>query len=245
MSVDSVWKPTTRWLWPFVIAMIAPQTQADSPTSFGPGTSRSVPAAGNASARSDQKSASPSLTRPARSITPRDAKSGKKRASGSIWKSLGALLFVVVLIVVGAKLLGKHAPRLNGGIPTETLEVLGKRNIDQRQTIHLVRLGSRILVLGGSQQGLHTLAEITDPVEVDTIAGMCRRDENDGKFTQGFLALFRRKPVTDNQTENEKHRPFEADASSEDDAEPKRIPIDFRSDEPVAHEIRQREEVHA
>ena len=172
---------------------------ADSSTGFRP---RSNTSSNERSSAIGQPEVEKSLSRPSRPITPNSSKKGgQKRGALSLWKTLGALLFVVGLIVLGAKFLGKHAPKFNGGIPPEAMEVLGKRTVDQKQVIHLIRLGSRIMVIGGSPNGLQTLAEITDPVEVDYLAGMCRKESSETPFTQGFLALFRRQPVTE-QTES-------------------------------------------
>lgn len=179
----------------FTWIVVLPATAAHADAANGSGYT-APRTGGNTISRPDAGSTDSTqpISRTARPITP--AKSSKKnqRGSSSILRTIGALLFIVTLIFVGAKLLKKHTPRLSGGIPREALEVLGKRTIDQKQVVHLLRLGSRILVVGGSQQGLQTLAEITDPVEVDYLAGMCQRDETESRFTQGFLALFRREP---------------------------------------------------
>lgn len=74
------------------------------------------------------------------------------------------------------------------GLPPEALEILGRRFIDQRQAILLVRIGSRILVVGSSPSGLQPLGEVNDPVEVDLVAGLCRRNENRG-IGNSFMQL--------------------------------------------------------
>lgn len=101
----------------------------------------------------------------------------------------GGLSVVVALLLGGAILLRKHGPLGPRSLPAEVLQVLGRRALAQRHSMHLVRLGSRILVIGVSQQGLTTLAEITDPVEVDFLAGLCRpvaADAAAGSFGQLF-----------------------------------------------------------
>ena len=112
--------------------------------------------------------------------------------SGSPWKTLGALAFVLALIIVGAKLWKKHGLGIAAGLPAEAIDVLGKRHLDSRQSIHLIRLGSRIIVLGSSTDGLRTLAEVTDPVEVDYLAGLCRQENSGGSAAQSFRTLFSR-----------------------------------------------------
>lgn len=137
------------------------------------------------------------LPRPSRPLSRNGTTKKPQRGTGSMLRTIGALIFVVALIMIGSKFLRKHAPRLNGGIPDEAMQVLGKRAIGQKQVVHLVRLGSRILVIGGSPTGLQTLAEITDPIEVDFLSGMCQQDAPESQFTRGFLAMFRRQPIDD------------------------------------------------
>lgn len=131
------------------------------------------------------------ITRPSGPL--RSAKSGARKSPGvPYWQTMAVLAGIVVVIVVGAKFLKKHGPLLTGGIPEDALEVLGKRAIDRGQTIYLVRLAGRILVIGSSTGGLQTLGEVTDPVEIDYLAGVCRQSSERSALTQGFLTLFNR-----------------------------------------------------
>ena len=137
---------------------------------------------------------------PPRAITPRaggeaDAAGPdvvRGRAGGSWWGSLASLAAVLGMIVLGARLWKKHGPLARAGLPAEALEVLGRRVLDPRQSIYLVRLGSRILVLGATPAGLSTLSEITDPAEVDVLAGSCRPPVEDRPpgTRPSFAALF-------------------------------------------------------
>jgi hypothetical protein len=72
--------------------------------------------------------------------------------------------------------------------------VLGRRSLDNRHAVTLVRCGSRVLVLGFSPQGMHTLAEVTDPVEVDFLSGLCRPSGESTPFAQAIWDVFRREP---------------------------------------------------
>ncbi|QDV50210.1 FliO/MopB family protein [Gimesia fumaroli] len=112
------------------------------------------------------------------------------RAAPSIWGTLGALLVVIAIILVSAKLFKKHSPLASVNLPREVVEVLGKKPLDARQTIHFVRCGSRILILGSSPAGLEMLSEVLDPVEVDLITGMCRERNQSARSNSAFLNLF-------------------------------------------------------
>jgi flagellar biogenesis protein FliO len=133
------------------------------------------------------------ITKPSRTISPPDdRKTENTRSPNSLGTTLVALSFVVLLILVAAKLWSKHGPAIRTGLPPEALQVLGKRQLNQRQTVYLARLGSRILVLGSSANGLQTLCEITDPIEVDFLAGVCRGNDNHTTMAQTFRTLFKK-----------------------------------------------------
>lgn len=128
------------------------------------------------------------LSRPLQRPDP-EAKSASSRRP-SFWTSLIVLSVIVAGLLAAARLLKRHGPRASGGLPAEALEHLGRRTLEQRLSIHLVRCGSRILVLGSSADGLRTLSEITDPVEVDLLAGLCRRRDESSGMAQSFRTLF-------------------------------------------------------
>jgi flagellar biogenesis protein FliO len=57
-------------------------------------------------------------------------------------------------------------PRAGGSLPAGMVQVCGKVPLDAKQSLHLVRIGQRLLVLLESPRGMQRLAEITDPSEV-------------------------------------------------------------------------------
>lgn len=120
------------------------------------------------------------------------------RHSPASWTtSAGALVFVVLTILVLAALWKKYGPRGATALPVDVVEVLGKRPLDQRHTIHLIRCGSRLLIVGASADGLRTLSELTDPVEIDLLTGLCRRQQSEAGAIPSFRQLLNRKPATD------------------------------------------------
>jgi flagellar biogenesis protein FliO len=112
-------------------------------------------------------------------------------ATLSPWTAVSALAVVVGLILVLARIFRRHAPRFSQALPAEALEVLGRRFLDQKQSIVLLRIGSRILVVGSSTAGLQGLGELTDAVEVDFIAGVCRGTRNGPGLGSSFLSLLK------------------------------------------------------
>ncbi len=141
-----------------------------------------APTTANTTARAKPLSPRSPSSRAAQS--PRDTST-----SGAWWTTLSGL--AIVLSVVGglAWLARKHLPQVVRGLPPTVFEVLGRKTIEPRAAVHLVRCGNRILLIGSSPAGLTTLTQFDDPVDVDHLAGMCRAD-SDGQAS--FLNLFHR-----------------------------------------------------
>jgi len=120
--------------------------------------------------------------RPARGISP----------AGSLWTTFGSLLILIAVILIAARLWKRHLPSVGGLLSGDVIELLGRKPIDQKRQLQLIRIGSRILVVGTWAEGMVTLTEITDPSEVDCIAGLCQ-DSTPG-LGEGtpFANLFRR-----------------------------------------------------
>jgi hypothetical protein len=60
-------------------------------------------------------------------------------------------------------------------LPVGVVEVLGRSSLPGRQPLYLVRLGNKLLLLCVTAAGTESVAEVTDPAEVDRIAGLCRQ----------------------------------------------------------------------
>jgi flagellar biogenesis protein FliO len=113
----------------------------------------------------------------------------KPISSVSLWGTVIGLCFFISLFLAGRAWLSRHGPAGFRGLPVDAVELLGRRTIEPRVSIHLVRCGPKILVLGVGPDGVRALTEITDPVEVDFLAGACRRKDSDAS---SFARMFRR-----------------------------------------------------
>ena len=202
-----------------LLASTCSQAHADNRGTSQPGFSgnRRVPEL--ARFRTTQSSKVPVANRripqPTKPIASTGAERSSAAESNSLLKTLAALLVVVSLILIGAKLLRKHSPALKLGLPKDAVEVLGRTSLDPRQHVYLVRLGGQILVLGSSAGELRTLANITDPVQVDLLAGSCKQQA--GRIqTHGLVELFRRFTTP---TPAPVHTPPPPDASGSSDSE--------------------------
>lgn len=90
------------------------------------------------------------------------------------WTPLASLSLVLVLIVVAARVFRRYVPSANPSLPSEALEVLGSSQMDPKLRLHVVRWGSRLLLLGSGPQGVQSLAELSEPAEVENLVKACR-----------------------------------------------------------------------
>ena len=136
-----------------------------------------------------------------RRITPRgetpDGEGAKRSGLPSIGSVLSALALVTLAIFAVARLWKIHGPKLAAGVPREAAEVLGRCRIESKQSLYLVRLGSRILVLGSANGELSMLSEITDATEVDLISAQC---QSGGGTASPFSRLFTARQIADADT---------------------------------------------
>jgi flagellar biogenesis protein FliO len=140
------------------------------------------------------------------------------------WSTLGGLVAVLALVFLTAKVIRKSVPAAQKTLPAEVVQILGRKALDYRHTIHLVRFGSRMLMLGTSQEGTRTLSEISDPVEIDYLAGLCKPSDP-GSVATTFSQLFQRfqnpEPVRDHtDSDAVPQREEEAQTEIEPDSDP-------------------------
>jgi flagellar biogenesis protein FliO len=91
---------------------------------------------------------------------------------GSLAAVLGAFFVFVWFQKRGSK-------RGAGALPPEVVEPLGTIPFVSRQALHVVRFGSKILLVNVTVGGSETLAEIDDPREAERILALCRRHRPD------------------------------------------------------------------
>lgn len=102
--------------------------------------------------------------------TASESKQGGDSAAGAVLTTLVVLLLFALGL---ARLFLKRSPYAVGGLPSEAIDVLGRRVLDPRNSVYMVKIGSRMLLLGSSSNGLSALAEVTDPIEVASLANIC------------------------------------------------------------------------
>ena len=87
----------------------------------------------------------------------------------------GSLFIVIAAFFLLAALLRKVSPKGNRPLPKEAFECLGRYFLTQKHQVQVLRMGSRIVLVSVMPDGVRTLAEITDPDEVVSFLGLCRR----------------------------------------------------------------------
>lgn len=124
----------------------------------------------------------------------RDKDAAKPKASldTSSLITVGSSLAVVLgLFFVVAWVMRRTTPGNCPVLPNEVFEVLGRAPLAARQQAHLVRLGAKLVLLSISPGGVETLSEVTDPDEVNRLAGLCQRARPDST-TAAFRQVFER-----------------------------------------------------
>jgi flagellar biogenesis protein FliO len=131
-----------------------------------------LPPAGSATSTGNVVPLSSSLP-----LAPRrgDARKSAPRASAApaIYSALTSLAVVLGLFLAIVWLLRRAQPRAATVLPREVFDVLGRAALGPRRQAQLVRCGRKLLLLCTTEAGVETLTEITDPVEVDHLAGLC------------------------------------------------------------------------
>lgn len=100
-----------------------------------------------------------------------------------------SLAVVLGLFFLLAWMMRRTAPRGLTALPTEVVEVLGRAPLAGRQQVHLVRCGAKLLLVSVTPTGAETLTEITDPDEVNRLAGLCHQ-ARPGSATATFREVF-------------------------------------------------------
>jgi flagellar biogenesis protein FliO len=118
-----------------------------------------------------------------------DNASTKNPTGGPSAGTFLAGLVVVLLLVLGvAKLLLKRSPYSIGSLPTDAVDVLGRRAVDPRNSVYMVKVGSRLILMGASPSGLSSLAEITDPIEIASLTNVCAAAKQTGPDAAKWLS---------------------------------------------------------
>ena len=105
----------------------------------------------------------------------RDAQAKTPGIANPLVMTFASLAVVLGIFFLIMWIMRRHLPSSSAPLPSDVLEVLGRGLIGQKQPVHLVRLGDRLLLVAVNPDGMETLSEITDPDEATRLAGLCRK----------------------------------------------------------------------
>ncbi len=191
MSADAQMLPAPRFNpvspWPpSVMPNSYSEQDAAQPGGPSPPTMSITPHAALPLARPQGRSAEPALP-----LAPRGQATSvdSDTTTGStLLTTAGSLALVLCLFFAAAWVLRRgtpHSPRL---LPSEVFETLGRAPLPGRHQMHLIRCGHKLLLVSVSAAGADTLTEITDPLEVDRLCGLCR-ENHPGSSTATFRSM--------------------------------------------------------
>jgi flagellar biogenesis protein FliO len=127
----------------------------------------------------------PPIPFPGPEASPRDGRQSPLGGVSSLATVGGSLALVVGIFLLVAWMMKRAAPHAATPLPGEVFEVLGRAPLSGRQEVHLLRCGSKLLLVSVTPAGAETLTEITDPPEVDRLAGLCLQAKP-GSATETF-----------------------------------------------------------
>lgn len=120
----------------------------------------------------------------------RDGSDGNK-VGGGFWRIVPALLLVLALLAGCVWAARKYLPgavRLGGG-GSSSMRVLGRTHVSPRQSIVLVKIGRRVLVVGATAERLTALDSIIDPLEVSELVGQAEAGRSNSATSSFRSAL--------------------------------------------------------
>lgn len=107
------------------------------------------------------------------------------------------LAVVVGLFLVCAWMLRRGGPRPGGALPADAFSVLGRAPLTPQTIAHLLRIGNKLVLVAMTPGGVQPLTEVTDPMEVDRLTGLCASGRGHGPSAefQQVLAQLSREPA--------------------------------------------------
>jgi flagellar protein FliO/FliZ len=112
--------------------------------------------------------------------------------------SAGAgLAIVIALFLLFSWTMHRGGPKSAGVLPESAFAVLGRAPLTAQSFAQLLRVGNKLVLVAMSADGAQPLTEVTDPLEVDRIAGLCMSGKPTGSSAefQQVLAQLSKEPA--------------------------------------------------
>lgn len=85
------------------------------------------------------------------------------------------LAIVVGLFLLCAWLFRKSGPKPTTPLPKDAVAVLGRVPLASNHFAHLIKLGNKLVLVSISPDSVTTLAEVSEPIEVQNLLALCMR----------------------------------------------------------------------
>jgi flagellar biogenesis protein FliO len=102
---------------------------------------------------------------------------------------MSALAVVIGAFLLFAWILRRGTAGTATALPADVVSVLGRVPLAARQFVQLLRVGNKLVLVSLSPGGAETITEITDPAEVDRLAGLCQQS-SPHSTTKAFEKVF-------------------------------------------------------
>ncbi len=109
------------------------------------------------------------------SLEQKTTASGQSRNSHSVpglnesMVKMGGSLAIVLSLFLGLVWVTKRRRPRGFQLTNQTLEVIGQTPLSKNHTLHIVKLGQRLLLVSAGESEVTCLSEITDPVEIEQL----------------------------------------------------------------------------
>lgn len=122
-----------------------------------------------------------------------DRGAAESEPSGGVMQtivSVGSSLMIVAGLFFGLVWVYRKTATSTGGgsLPKQVVNVLGRAPIAARQQMVLVRFGNKLVLVSLVQGDARPISEITDPLEVDRLSGLCESAKPDSSV-QSFRSF--------------------------------------------------------
>ena len=118
-----------------------------------------------------------------KSRAPLELRPSGKESAGSLdkpkssWSAALSMFFSLAVVLsfflLVAWLVKKSQPNSFVKLPGDVVQVMGRTPMAPRQQMYVVRFGSKLLLISHQPGQTQTLSELTDPDEVQRLAGLC------------------------------------------------------------------------
>jgi flagellar biogenesis protein FliO len=190
---------------PRVASASLPTTSAaanQSPTSFPAANSIPLtPPISAAEDATDRRLAPPSARRTSTSGGQRSSAASFLSGGLGQFKGLASagagLAVVIALFLLFSWTMRRGGPKSSSVLPESAFAVLGRAPLTAQSFAQLLRVGNKLVLVAMSADGAQPLTEVTDPLEVDRIAGLCMSGKPNGSSAefQQVLAQLSKEPA--------------------------------------------------